>query len=91
MLSGLRAKRSEDQRLPDRVQAAIEGQEDRTERLIGWIQLAVVVTFGVLYAISPKTYPVDPPFRPVPYALGGYLAFTLQRLNLAYRIRLPDW
>ncbi|MEX2408346.1 MAG: adenylate/guanylate cyclase domain-containing protein, partial [Rhodovibrionaceae bacterium] len=31
------------------------------------------------------------PFRPVPYALGGYLAFTLLRLILAYRIRLPDW
>lgn len=87
----LRGRRSQDQRLPERVQQAIQGQEDRTERLIGWIQLAVVVTFGVLYAISPKTGPIDPPLQPVPYALGGYLLFTLLRLVLAYRIRLPDW
>ncbi len=91
MLSGLRGKRGEDQRLPERVQAAIQKQEDRTERLIGWIQLAVVLTFGVLYLISPKTSPVDPPFQPVPYALCGYLGFTLLRLLLAYRIRLPGW
>lgn len=79
------------EKLPERVQQAIQTQEDRTEQLIGWIQLAVVVTFGVLYLISPKTYPVDPPIQPVPYALGGYLLFTLLRLILAYRIRLPDW
>lgn len=91
MTLGLRRRRHEQEKLPDRVQQAIQAQEDRTERLIGWIQLAVVVTFGVLYAISPKTYPVDPPFRPVPYVLGGYLVFTLLRLILAYRIRLPDW
>jgi adenylate cyclase len=91
MTLGLRRKRREAERLPERVEQAIQRQEDRTERLIGWIQLAVVVTFGVLYAVSPKTYPVDPPFRPVPYALGGYLLFTLLRLVLAYRIRLPDW
>ena len=90
MAIGSRRKR-QGERLPGRVRQAIQEQEDRTERLIGWIQLAVVVIFGVLYLISPKTYPVDPPIQPVPYALGGYLVFTLLRLALAYRIRLPDW
>ena len=32
-----------------RVQAAITAQQDASERLIGWFQLAVVVIFGLLY------------------------------------------
>lgn len=78
-------------RLPARVRQAIQQQGDATERLIGWIQLAVVVTFAILYAVSPKTFPAEQTFRPVPWAIGAYFVFTMLRLLLAYRISLPGW
>jgi adenylate cyclase len=77
--------------LPARVEAAIHRQQDASERLIGWIQLAVVVTFGTLYILSPKTFTAQAKIVPVPYALAAYLGFTLIRLYLAYRGRLAGW
>jgi adenylate cyclase len=77
--------------LPLRVREAIARQEDRSEQLIGWVQLTIVVTFGLLYGLSPKTYAADSPFEPVPWILGSYLALTLVRLVWSYRARLPDW
>ncbi|SMF09298.1 adenylate cyclase [Tistlia consotensis] len=78
-------------RLPQRVRAAIQTQEDRTERLIGWLQLGIVLLFGTLYAISPKTAPHSMQIQPVPIALGIYLTLTLVRIAWAYAGRLPNW
>ncbi len=75
--------------LPERVERTVRAQQDASEVLIGWIQLAVVLTLAALYAISPKTFAADTPFQPVPWAIGTYLLFTLARLALAYRMRLP--
>lgn len=72
--------------LPLRVQRAIRDQQDASERLIGWFQLAIVAVFGVLYAGSPKS--ASTAFAPVPWALGIYLCITLARLWLAYRGRM---
>ncbi len=77
--------------LPERVRKAIQEQGDATERLIGWIQLSVVLIFATLYAISPKTFPAEQDFQPVPWAIGAYMVFTLIRLSLAYRMSLPGW
>jgi len=77
--------------VPKRVAEAIVQQQNISEQLVGWIQLLVVVTFGTLYALSPKTFHMDAPFEPVPYVLSLYLAFTLLRLYLSYRIRLAGW
>jgi adenylate cyclase len=77
--------------LPARVQTTIRQHEDRAERLIGWIQLGVVLTFATLYFVSPKTFDARASFEPVPWAIGGYLLFTGLRLVLAYRISLPPW
>jgi len=77
--------------LPERVRQSIQEQGDATERLIGWVQLAVVATFATLYAISPKTFPADQAFQPVPWVIGAYSLFTLLRLGLAHRISLPGW
>lgn len=76
------------ERLPEHVRAAIAAQTRANEILIGWVQAALVVAFAVLYALSRKTFPVDAPFRPVPWALGIYCAFTIWRLYLAYQGRL---
>ena len=81
----------EGRELPERVREAIQSQGDATERLIGWIQLAVVLTFATLYAISPKTFPAEQTFQPVPWVIGAYALFTLLRLALAHRISLPGW
>jgi len=81
----------QDRKIPKRVQDAIVEQQNVSEQLVGWIQLAVVVTFGILYALSPKTFRMDAPFEPVPYVLGLYFGFTLIRLYLSYRMRLPGW
>jgi adenylate cyclase len=84
-------RRSKDTDLPERVRRTIQEQGDATERLIGWVQFGVVLTFATLYAISPKTFPAEQTFRPVPWAIGAYMVFTLIRLALAYRISLPGW
>jgi len=39
--------------LPARVERAIAAEQDRSERIIGWFQMGVVLLFGALYAISP--------------------------------------
>jgi adenylate cyclase len=78
--------------LPAPVRAAIRDQEERTEILIGWVQLGLVVVFSVLYALIPKEQLGRvSDFEPVPAALAAYLVFTLIRLRLAYLRRLRDW
>jgi len=89
-----RAPRTGSQRriqLPARIAARVRAQEAASEILVGWIQLAVVLGFAVLYLAAPKTFMADAPFRPVPWVLAAYLAFTLLRLALAHRHRLPEW
>ncbi len=94
---GLRDLRSEifpdsdESKLPERVQRAIRAQQDRSEILIGWFLLIVVLIFGVLYLITPKTFNEDAPFAPVPWALSIYLVLCVIRLVWAYSSRLPTW
>ncbi len=77
--------------LSPRIRAAIEEQQDQSERLIGWAQLVIVSTFAMLFAIAPKQLPI-PIWERVPaWVIGAYLAFTLLRLVLSYRMRLPGW
>ncbi len=76
--------------LPERVRESIAAQQIESEKLISWVQLMLVVIFGTLYTIAPKTS-VGAPFQPVPWALSAYFVFTLIRLVGAHRGRLPDW
>ena len=62
-----------------------------SEILIGWIQLAVVCTFAMLYALSPKPYANAPDLTLEPWVLSAYVVFTLVRLALAHRNKLPNW
>ena len=79
------------QGLPARVRDVISREQDWSEILIGWIQLAVVLTFALLYYLSPTSPGANPMIAPEPWVLAGYVLFTLVRLNLAYRRRLPNW
>ena len=74
--------------LPARVQQAIRAQQDRSELLIGWVQLIVVLTFAALYTLSPKP---EVMFDLTPWALVIYLGLTVIRLVWAQRAQLPGW
>ena len=90
-LSGLRPSKVEQPQLPERVRNTIRDQQDASEILIGWVQLGVVSLFGGLYLLAPKTFTLEAEFAPVPWVLGGYLAFTLMRLAVSLRRRTPQW
>ena len=75
-------------RLPARVVRAIEVQREQGEILTSWVQAAIVVVLAILYLVAPSTSPADADFRPVPWALGVYAAFTLFRLQRAHARRL---
>jgi adenylate cyclase len=75
---------------PARVQENISRQQQDGEKLIGWVQLALVLTFSTLYALSPKTA-AHAMFQPVPWAISLYALFTVIRLVSAYRNFLPRW
>ena len=77
--------------IPTRVAMRIRDQEEASEILVGWIQLAVVLGFSLVYLLAPKTFSETAPFRPVPWVLAAYLAFTVLRLILAHLHRLPEW
>lgn len=83
--------RADATRLPPRVRTAIQRQQESSEILIGWIQLSVVIAFAVLYTVSPKTFTEEAEFAPVPWVLTAYFVFTVLRLILAHRGRLPHW
>jgi adenylate cyclase len=80
-----------DERLPERVQRAIDAEQQASELVIAWAQFAVVAVFGTLYAVSPKTFRPDAAFAPVPWVLGAYFTFTLLRIHLSHRRFLPRW
>ncbi len=75
-------------RIPERVLNAISAQQEASEKLVGWVQMAVVIFFGLLYAVSPKTFSRDMTFEPVPWFVAVFLGFTIIRLYLAYRRQL---
>ena len=76
--------------MPDRMRAEIARFEARSERLIGWVQLGIGSFLSLLYLVAPR--PSDGlASRPVPIILGIYLAFTLVRLGLSHRGRMPLW
>lgn len=76
--------------LPRRVLSAIAVRTDASEVLIKLIQLVIVVMFGILYALAPRT-DAGTAFSPVPFVLGAYFLATLFGLGWALRARIPDW
>lgn len=76
--------------LPLRVRENLEQQQLESEKLIGWVQLALLATFAMLFAVSPKTGS-GASFQPVPWAILAYFMFTLLRLAAAYTNYLPKW
>ncbi|WP_366657624.1 EAL domain-containing protein [Fodinicurvata sp. EGI_FJ10296] len=78
-------------RASDVVQKAVEADQSRSEILVGWSQMILLAGFAVLYSVGSRQSVVESDFQPVPWALAAYLVFTVIRLALAYRGRLPGW
>ena len=74
--------------LPEKIRTSIEEQQNSSERLIGWIQITILLLFATLYTAAPNTLPSGAMFEPVPMFLGAYFIFTCIRLYLAYAGRL---
>ncbi|MBX2878567.1 MAG: adenylate/guanylate cyclase domain-containing protein [Granulosicoccus sp.] len=77
--------------LPNIVRQSIERQQNSSERLIGWIQLSILIIFAILYSAAPKTLPGNAVFEPVPIFLSAYFLFTCMRLYFAYKNDLNFW
>ena len=86
--STLEADKIQSGAMPARVAGAILSQQDASERLVGWFQLVVVILFGLLYSISPKTFSTDSTFALIPWFLAVYLVLTVARLVLAHHRRI---
>jgi adenylate cyclase len=74
--------------LPQGLERDIERYQQTSEIIIGWVQASAILFFATVYMVSPKAFPPDTPFEPVPWVLGFYALFTAIRLWLAYRGRL---
>jgi adenylate cyclase len=70
-----------------RVAEAMARAEARVEILVGWVQLAGVVLFFLLYLTSRSAFAGAGAgeFEPVPLALAAWGAFVAWRLRCAYR------
>ncbi|MEM6761885.1 MAG: adenylate/guanylate cyclase domain-containing protein [Pseudomonadota bacterium] len=83
---------TDDARMPARVTSLVVAEEERSERMIGWVQLVVIALFAGLYAFTPRpSDAMDAMFEPVPMVLSAYAAFTVARIIAAYRGYLPGW
>lgn len=76
--------------VPARVMAVIDRREAEAERLIGWVQLSIVVFFTLLYTIAPRAQGATGA-NFVPVTLLAYFAFTVLRVGLSYYTSLPPW
>lgn len=80
------------EKLPTRVLNEIQARQDTSERLISWVQMALVTLFIALWATSQKFSSMAmTEIEVVPMALGAYFVFTLIRLVASHRMRLPPW
>jgi adenylate cyclase len=66
-----------------RIARAIAQYEATSEVIVGWIQMAGVALFAVLYVASYNAFAVHAGVEPAPIALGLYGLFTAWRLRRA--------
>ena len=78
--------------LPERVREAIRLQQERSEILIAWVQLAIVGLIATVYeTTSMPGGVVQYDFSFETQVFAAYAAFCIVRLVLAYRRLLRPW
>ena len=78
-------------KLPERVQAAIRSQQEQSEILIAWVQLAIVALLAVVYESTTMPGGVVQFGNLETAVLAIYAVFGIIRLALAYRRLLGAW
>jgi adenylate cyclase len=76
--------------LPERVRESIVQQQCESEKFISRVQLLLVVTFEILYALAPSSVS-EVRVQPVPWILSAYFIFTMVCLIGSHRGQLPNW
>jgi adenylate cyclase len=74
--------------VPARVGMAIRAEQATIEVVVTIVQLGAIAGFALLYSLTPKAFPANVPFEPVPVTLAVYAVFTGVRLWLALGRRL---
>ena len=69
--------------LPERARIGVARAQKSAEVLLTLAQIGAIVFFTVVYKLTPKAFPADAPFEPVPILLAFYAVFTALRLYLA--------
>ena len=77
--------------LPQRVREDVARQQDRSEQIISVVQIVIVLLFCGLFLITPGGADGDLAFELTPWALGGYLVFSVARFWASCKTRLPGW
>lgn len=81
--------------LPLRVREDVARQQDRSEQIISVVQIVIVLLFGGLFLVAPGAGVgadgVELAFELTPWALGGYLVFSVARFVASCKTRLPGW
>jgi adenylate cyclase len=78
--------------IPERVRDTIRLQQERSEILIGWIQLAIVTLIaGVYHSSTMAEGLVQHDYSLEPQALLAYAALCIVRIWLAHTKRLARW
>lgn len=78
--------------IPDRVRVAIQLQQERSEILIGWIQLAIVVLITAVYQSTTMAEGlVQDEYSLELQVLFIYAAFCVVRIGLAHARFLAPW
>lgn len=76
--------------LPEAIRARIAERDWANERLLRGIQLLMIGFFGVLYALSPKTFE-EGTLSPTPFVLAAYFVLAVIGLVWGYLREPPDW
>lgn len=77
--------------LPERLKKAIRDQEMGREILISILQLSMVIIYGTFHLIGTLSFSAESAFSLLSWVLASYMLFSLLRLNLAIRRKLPYW
>jgi adenylate cyclase len=76
--------------LPDAIRRRIAERDWASERLLRGIQLLIIVFFGALYTVSPKTFEAGS-LSPTPFVLAAYFVLAVFGLVWGYLREPPDW
>ncbi len=79
------------QKLPQRVEVAIQRQQEQSEILIAWVQLAIVILLAAVYESTTMPGGVVQFGNLETTVLAIYAGFGVIRLILAYRRLLGSW